>query len=487
VPDDTKLDEEVSKGEPGAGTATETQPNSDDPLADKPELQSALLKLFLKFVADDRYARLVEVRECAHDHHYWRGNQYIWWSDRDKCFNAATGAQTYGAGIDIADMPHFEYVTNIYQAGGLTAIAAVAGAAPPIRWFPKDPNKPEDIETAEGYEKLAKLIERWNPPKLLLQDEVYYMWCDGVVGLYTEYIEDGEKFGYDTKEALQEGEAQTADQVKCDQCGYTAPSKHFVSPVPCPECGKMLTEENLMQGETTPVPEEAGEEHIPKGRQTINAYGALELRRPQWAKEQCDFHYLAYDHEVHYAVLKAKFPDKASQIQPGGGGGTDDTYERNARLSVSQGTNLLTQTGGALSVLCTWSKVWMRPTAFYAASETERDELLELFPRGCRVEFCGSTYLTSANESMDDCWVVYHSMPGDGQHRPGLGSSQVSVQDQYNTGTNIRAETYEYGIPTTILDADAWDQGASSEQKSEPGDRIFLKCRPVNESGTSSA
>lgn len=477
--DELKLDELSKQDNPTSDTATQKQTDPDDPLADRPELQQELLKLLQICTADDRYPRLVEVRECAHDRHYWRGNQYIWWSERDKCFNASSGAQTFASSgsSDIDDMPHFEFVTNIYQSGGLTAVAAITGAPPAYRFFPNNPNKPDDIETAQGYTKAAKLIERWNPPKLLLQDEVYYLWCDGIVGLHTEYVEDGERFGYEAKPTLSEGQTKESDQVKCDKCGYTSPAKHFVPPVPCPECGKVLTEDNLMPGESAVTIEEGGEEHLPQGRQLITVHGALELRRPQWAKEQSDFHYLIHDREVHYSLLKAKHPDKADQIQPGQSSGTDDTFERTARLSVSQGTNLLAQTGGALAVLCTHSKVWFRPTAFYALEKTKRDALLEVFPNGCRVEFCGPTYLTSRKESMDDCWVIYHAMPGNGQHRPGLGSSTVPVQDQYNTLSNIRAETYEYGIPITYRDANTFDPTASQEQRSEPGSEIGVVLR----------
>jgi ribosomal protein L37AE/L43A len=379
---------------------------------------------------------------------------------------------------DIDDMPHFEFVTNIYQAGGLTFVGAVTGAPLPIRFFPRHPNKSEDIETADGYENLAKLIERWNPPKLLLQDEAYYFWCDGVIGLHTEYIEDGERFGFETKPGLKQGEARSPDQVKCAKCGWTAPARHFVPPVPCPECGAMLTQDNIQPGETSAVPEEGEEQQIPQGRQIITAHGALELRRPQWAKEQAQFHYLIHDREVHYAVLRAAFPDKAEKIQPGSSSGTDDTFERNARLSVAEGTNLLTQTGGSLAVLCTHSKVWFRPTAFYALQKEKREDLVALFPHGCRVEFTGTTYLTSRAESMDDCWVVRHAMPGDGQHRPGVGSSLVSVQDQYNTETNIAAETYNYGVPVTYHDSNFIDRAAMQQQRAEPGANVFGVLRP---------
>jgi len=50
---------------------------------------------------------------------------------------------------------------------------------------------------------------------------------------------------------------------------------------------------------------------------------------------------------------------------------------------------------------------------------------------------------------MDDAVVTTHVMPGRGQHRPGIGTSMLSIQDRVNTFSNIEAETYEYGIPIT--------------------------------------
>lgn len=465
--------------------------NSNDPLDGDEESQQQLYSLYLKFKAEDRYARMVEVRECAHDRMYWRGMQYIWWSDRDKCFNTSTGSQTWlgTGGTDIDDMPHFEFVTNIYQAEGLDAIAIITSAPPSVRFFPKNPSDYRDIETAQGFDKLTKQIERWNPTKMLLQDEVYYLWTDGVIGLFTEYV-DGEKPAEMPEESNTEsGEepASEGDTIQCAKCGWSAPASHFHPPIPCPECGNELTEDNVRpeMGENDSLASVlGGEVHAQPsgqgtGKQTITVVGGLELGRPQWAKEQADFHYMSYDKEVHYTKLRAKYPDKAKKIKPGASSGADDSFERNARLAVAEGANLLTQTGGALSVLCTWTRVWFRPESWtYFEDDAVRDKFAEKFPNGARVEFTGSTYLISAPESMDKCWVVRHMMPGDGQHRNGMGSSLVSVQDRFNTETNIKAETYEYCIPTTYRDSNIFDDEAQENQRSEPGANVTVNLKP---------
>jgi len=214
-----------------------TDGDPDDPIADDPELQSVVYQLILKLVGEDRFGRMVEIQDCGQARFYWRGLQYIWWSNKNRQFMASSsgGLQAYGD-ADMDDQPHFEFVTNIYQANGLSATATLTGASIPIRWFPEDADVSDDIETAEGYGKLAKKIQRWNPSRLLMQEEAYYLWTDGVFGLYTEPIPDGEKT--ESKSTIKEGTATEPDEVQCPQCGFKAPTEpvsytHLTLPTIC--------------------------------------------------------------------------------------------------------------------------------------------------------------------------------------------------------------------------------------------------------------
>ena len=418
------------------------------------------------------YARLTEVRDCAHDELYWQGAQYIWWSNTDRCIYSATDAPgVQGYGQNLQDMPRFEFVTNIYQSKGLGAMAAITGAVPTIRFFPETEDS-ADIETAREYDKLSEIIDHWNPPKQLLQDESYYLWCNGVVGLFTDYVENGEKFGVQSREVLNQGQTDEEDEVRCPKCGFTGSAEHFHPPVPCPQCGNELTADNIAHIDSVPIPEEGGTEESENGGQIIEAVGALELHRPQWARSQEQYTFLIREREVHYAQLREKFPDKADKIKAGAGLGAGDEYERSVRLCVAEGTKKRTQSSEALSVLTTDTHVWFRPALFWTQEKSIRERLIEIFPRGCKVQFGGDTYLTSKAQSMDDCWRVEHAYPGAGQHRPGIGSAMVSVQDRFNTFSNICAETYEYGIPITYRSADTFDQEANADQRSEPGQEV---------------
>jgi hypothetical protein len=449
--------------------ATLAEP-SDDPLEGDEDAQHAVLSLYTKCKGEDRYPRLVEVKDVKQAEMYWGGRQYIWWSSQDQRWNLPTQQAANYGDLNIDDMPRFEFVTNIYQARGLMMIGAVAGAPPRVRFFPDDADDEADIETAEGRTKLAKLIQRWNPPQKLLQEETYHAWTGGFIAWWSRYAPNGEKYGMDSVQLLSQGAQEVESTIVCPQCGWSAPADQAAPPVPCPQCGAPLTEENITTEEPMPVPEAGEIKEIPRGRQVISVYGALNCCRPQHVNHQSQYHYFGLEEEVHYSTLRSAFEDKADKIKPGMNLGSDDIFERNARLSVAENTKLLTQTGANQANLCTFARVWFRPTAFWMIDDKEiRDKLLETFPRGCRVEFTGTVYCRSAAESMDDAIVTCHAMPGRGQHRPAVGGSMLSVQDRVNTFSNIEAETYEYGIPITYRASDTFASDADEEQRAAPG------------------
>ena len=448
---------------------------SDDLFADDKEIQHELASLYSKCCADDRYPRLVEVKDVKQAEFYWSGRHYIWWSSKEKSWQLPTQAQAVNYGdLDLDDMPRFEFVTNIYQARGLMMIGAVAGAPPRIRFFPANADDENDLEIAEARTKEARLIQRWNPQQVMLQDEAYHAWTGGIVAYWAHYVSADDKV---ETSLLKESEETVESSILCPQCGWSAPAAHAEPPVPCPQCGAPLTEDNIVEEEPISIPEDenAEQEEQPernrkKGRVVISTYGALNFKRPQHVQHQSQFHYCAIEEEVHYAILREANPDKADEIRPGMAFGAEDTFERNARLSVAENTKLLTQTGSAQKSLCTYARVWFRPSAFWMIDDKKiRDKVIAAAPRGCRVEFSGTTYLKAEAESMDDCIVTCHAMPGRGQHRPAVGSSTISVNDRVNTFSNIEAETYEYGIPITYRASDTFSSDANDDQRAAPG------------------
>ena len=154
-------------------------------------------------------------------------------------------------------------------------------------------------------------------------------------------------------------------------------------------------------------------------------------------------------------------------------------YERLARLAQSQG-GPLTEGGDFNINLITFQRTWLRPWAFFALEDKAlRDELLQLFPDGAYVAFAGDVYCESRNENMDDHWRVLHALPGDGSSgRPALGDVMISVQERFNTLSNLQIETYEYGIPPIYADSEVLDFDSLQNQTAEPGAHYPARAKP---------
>ena len=422
------------------------------------------------------------MKDVKQAENYWAGRQYWYWSDRDETWKPAPGVGVSPLGdLDFDEMPRFEFVTNIYQSRGLMFIGAVSGAPPRYRFFPDDADEPKDTETAEGRTTLAKRIWRWNPPQLLLQDECYQAWCGGFICLWTRYVSDGEKLGFDTIPGLGSKDVEADSVISCPECGWSAPAAEAAPPVPCPMCGAELTDENIAEEEPIPVPVDGQDTEVPKGRQVIEAFGALNCKRPQHTNNQSEWHYFSIEREIHYSLLRASAatPEIADKIKPGMNFGPDDAFERNARLAVAENAKLPTQTGAKQSTLVTHADVWYRPSAYWMMKDDgQRQKAQEIFPRGCHIQFAGNTFYKSEAQSMDDCLATTHAMPGRGQHRPAVGTAEISVQDRFNTLSNISMETYEYGIPITYRASDTFAAEANDDQRAAPGLEVEVALQP---------
>jgi hypothetical protein len=246
----------------------------------------------------------------------------------------------------------------------------------------------------------------------------------------------------------------------------------------CNFCGALLTEEDFVAAETVTVPSGQTQVRVPNGQEVITIVGGLELKTPPWANEMHEYPYLQWNLEVHQARLRAAYPHAADKIGSPVAPGSQQ-YERLARLSQSQG-GPLTEGGDFNINLITFQRTWLRPWAFFALEDKSlRDELLQVFPDGAYVAFAGDAYCESRNENMDDHWRVLHALPGDGSSgRPALGDALISVQERFNTLSNLQMETYEYGIPPIYADSEVLDFDSLQNQTAEPGSHYPARAKP---------
>ena len=472
-------------------------------------LQSALRRIVQQFSTESESTRRQEIRRIKQAHQFWRGLQYLWWSERDQNWHLPF-EQKLADGSSIEDLPRYEFVTNIYQAFGLSIVSVLSQDVPRVRFFPASAQAEEDVSAAKAATEVAQLVERNNRIGNLIVDEAFNLWTDGKVGAYVRFVVDGQRFGFHPETEIAACEVKIGDDVYvCPDCGAdvecgglpplsgdgarsgaigeaslaqetagaSSRTPHDTETT-CPQCGALLTEENFVAAETVTVPSAETRLRVPNGQEVITIVGGLELKTPPWAGEMHEYPYLQWNMEVHQARLRAAYPHAADKIGSPVATGSQE-YERLARLAQSQG-GPLTEGGDFNINLITFQRTWLRPWAFFALDDKSlRDELLHLFPDGAYVAFAGDAYCESRNENMDDHWRVLHALPGDGSSgRPALGDALISVQERFNTLSNLQIETYEYGIPPIYADSEVLDFDALQNQTAEPGAHYPARSKP---------
>jgi hypothetical protein len=516
---------------------TDYRPNNEELEEREPEVVAALRDLIYNYRREGIVSRRHEIRRIRQARLFWQGLQYNFFSSSDMSWHLPYQMSPLDEAAQF-EGHRYQFVTNYFQAFGLSFIALISQDVPSVRAFPQSAQSEQDISTAKAATKIVDLIEENNHVADLLTSVGWYLWTDGKIGSYTRFVADGDRFGfrevedYDT-ELVKLGD----DAFLCPTCGeetvvssqLPVASGSFEFPVSSfepaqrganelngsgdPEskrretneanspgsrtgtgtrardaggdafgvvcrCGQPLSEEDLRPAEVIESPKVTATRKVPRGQEVITIVGGLELNTPVWATEQHEYPYLQWEVEAHRARLRAAYPHAADKIVNFGAVDAEDVYSRASRISVRQGLPVA-HTGDALEKLVTYIRTWLRPWAFYEIEDKKiRQRLLELFPNGCYVAFAGNTYLESRNEKMDEHWVVKHALPGDGQNRPAVGSSMIEIQERYNLLSNIQAETYEFGIPPVYADPETLDFDALSSQTAEPAAHYPARAKP---------
>jgi hypothetical protein len=488
----------------------------------RPDLVNALRELVVQYREEGMVARRHEIRRIRQARLFWQGLQYAWWNPQDMTWHLPYESKMYDDSA-AAEMPRYQFVTNLYQAFGLSFISILSQDVPATRFYPQSAQSIGDITAARAASEVCDLVEQNNRMQHLLTGVAFYLWTDGKIGGYVRYVADAQRFGSHNEPVIEEHYVPLGDDAYvCPECGteQTVGQASSLSgsasqgmnqseslganvggngdyrsagpaetdrleacptggllPVICRDCGASLGPEHFKPAPRVAVPLITGVRRVANGQEVISVVGGLELNTPVWANEMHEYPYLQWSMEVHRAKLKASYPHAADKIQMGGPQSADEVYARSTRVAISQGLPT-THPGDALFNLITFSRTWIRPWSFYAIEDKSvREALLALFPDGCYVAYAGDTYCESRNESMDDRWRVMHALPGDGQNRPSVGDSLVQIQERYNTLSNIQAETYEYGIPPIYADPQVLDFDALANQTAEPAAHYPARAR----------
>jgi hypothetical protein len=411
------------------------------------EKEAILSDLCNKACQRDLTSYRLEIRDCWKARYFWRGNQYL--------LPGKNGAWVLPQMILVGGQSYDDHnqETNIYLAFGDTIIAALTAGTPSVRFEPDDPSNPADVQAAESSDGARRLIERANNMIVLQEDIARFLWTDSRCLIYTRYVLDAQRFGY---------EHLDTDE---DELGYL------------PEKGEKAGEKKAKKNpDEEEIEVDRGE---PRGQEVIEAFGAMETKIAIKSKDIEGTDYLIKSEEFDITRLKTKYPKKAKELKPFQTPTANMEYARLARTSIMTGMRPSNMTNDAMTYDGTEQLSWFRP-AFYREVEDEkkRNWLYDTFPKGCMVAMVGKTVCEARRESIDDHWTLMHSRPGDGAHRPALGQPIIPLQEKLNDCMDYIHDAFMHLIPIKWVDSEAVDTEALQSIEIKPGLYLKMKRKP---------
>jgi hypothetical protein len=414
----------------------------DDSGLTQEEKEGVLAELCNAATQRDLTSYRLEVRDAWKARYFWRGNQFL--------LPGRNGAWVLPQLILVGGQSYDDHnsETNIYLAFGDTIIASLTAGTPSVRFEPDDPTNPADVSAAENSEGARRLIERANNMIVAQEDLCRFLWTDSRCITLTKYVLDAQRFGYEQRSELE------------DELGYL--------PEEGEKIGEQSGEEEITIGRGTP-----------RGQEVVENFGALESKIPMQASsiDECGYCIIAKERDI--TQMKTKYPKKAKDLQPMQTPTANTEYMRLARTSIMTGMRPSNMTNDAMTYNATEQWAWFRPS-FYpeCKDETKREWLYDTFPTGCYVAMVGKTVVEARREQMDDHITLTHCRPGDGSHRPALGSPLIPIQEKLNDCMDYMHDAYMHLVPLKWVDSEAVDKEALEELQTKPNQYVVMKRRP---------
>ena len=158
-------------------------------------LQEALRRIVHQFSSESESTRRQEIRRIKQAHQFWRGLQYLWWSESDQNWHLP-----FEQKLRMARRSKICRATNssriFTRRSGFRSLRCFRRTCracafsrrrrrPRKMWPPRKPPP-----------KWRGLVERNNRIGNLIVDEAFNLWTDGKVGAYVRFVVDGQRFGF---------------------------------------------------------------------------------------------------------------------------------------------------------------------------------------------------------------------------------------------------------------------------------------------------
>lgn len=447
-------------------TPEELQKQEEDAQAEaeaaEEELDAIILDLVKEAEKEDLDLRYTLVHIWKRNNYYFNNIQTIFFDPVAKDYRSLNAVmdELVKAGIN-TDIK----IINIYRAYAESIIAALSVEVPAVEFSPDDAEDDDDIETAEAYARISRVVQNHNHAALKLIKSLTIFYNQGVIFGHNVYRRDP-SYGTIDKPKTVVQKPQNTNDLRCPQCGELHDSDipdtliGQESTINCQYCGysgppdvhkHLIYVDEVTEWETTA-----------KGRTAFDIYGPVHVKAPLYAKEQKDVGYLILREEDHIARYKEEYGEDYADDIAAEGSGDLEKYERWGRIPVEYN-------GGIPKDIATRRTAFIRPWYYNTLDKERAAKIRELFPEGLKTCVIGDVICSKESNKLDEEWTISYDPRSDFIHAEPSGNAAIPIQDATTDVFNLGLQCIEFGIPETFANPKTLNFKKYSEQQATPG------------------
>ena len=426
------------------------------------EYKSLLTSLLQQCEREDESVHYAWVRKAKRLELYFNNIVTLFWDSTTNDWTIPNWDEKEADGIP-------PRIINIYRPHGESIIAALSVGIPSVLFYPSDADNADDIDKAESFSALAKLVQKHNKAKLLYIKILSILFNQGTPFVYS-YSKKDRKFGfYQTEETTLE--EQTSYTHQCPVCGYDyGEGAKDSTPMQCQSCGEQINTEVNPRTVQISVPVQVNKE---KSRVIIDPFGVINVKVPYSARSAEHVGYLILKFDQSVSSLRSIFCSNGpngeepliENIEP-------STADTNVDQTIRYPSVYLNnQPQNTAVVKCVWYKPWQFEL-LGGKEGTYKDLITKLkitYPTGCYVIYIGDNPVEINGEDMDDHWTMGIDPRSSSIHAEPLGTNLAQIQDIAAEIDELELQTMEHGISELFIASDAIDFNKYGNTQAKPG------------------
>jgi len=455
---DGSVNPEVSQEQPDMNQEQD-KPAPQQPNSIPDEFKEFFKDLLHKCEIEDSGVHNALVRKARRLQFYFNNIVDLFWNEQTGDFEIPNWDELENGGVP-------PRIVNIYRPHAESIIAALSVKVPGVVFFPNDADNADDIDTAQAYSNLAKIVQKHNKAKLAVIKIITILFNEGTCFAYS-YPKQDRAFGYYDKVIQDMVETPYTDHY-CYDCGYNfGPGPKESQDAQCPECGNRNNTETVDKSVQIPVENSVRET---KTRTLIDLFGPINVKVPYSARIQDHVGYLILRFDQSVALLRSIYcvpgpngePPYLEDINPKTSDSTTDSWVRYPSIYIG------TQPENTAIVKCVWFRNWQFDL-LRKSDDTLVDNIKKAFPKGCYVIFINDEPVEAVDENLDEHWTISYDPRSQALHGEPIGTNLALIQDIQAEISELELQTMEHGISEVFVASDVLDLDKYQDTESRPG------------------